>query len=84
MATRHRNYTICYTEPYELDDFLATFPTQDFATCQLDFTEAAFNVDHPCVVPAEPLFMFVQCAYCGKILAKNRREMRRNIKHRQA
>ena len=82
MPSKLRNYTISYTEPYELETFQTIFPTQQFATNQDNFTEAAFNPDHPCVVANEPLFMFVQCQYCGKILAKNRREMRRNIKHR--
>ena len=77
-----RNYTISYTEPYSLDDFTAQFPTQQYATTIEEVTAAAYDPTHPCVVATEPLFLFTLCHYCGKIVAKNRREMRRNIKHR--
>lgn len=65
------------TEPQDPENF-----PHYYATTKDEWTEAAFNINHPAVSEDNPLYMFVQCEYCGKIVAKNRRIMRRNINHR--
>ena len=65
------------TEPYDPETF-----DEPYATLRSEWTAAAHNIDHPAVCKANSLYMYVKCAFCGKIAVKNRREMRRNIKHR--
>lgn len=58
----------------------ATFP-YPYAVTREEWVKAAYNNDHPAVYQPNPTYMFVQCMYCGKIVTKRRKQMRKNIKY---